>query len=106
MNDGPYARPGQEEIDHVIKAGGITSFDEYAALDRAGRGVPLDREQRDTVWRLYADHQRLVKCRIHDLNDVLIAARGTSYGLAARATKPDDVRPGVMRGGCPGDQDV
>jgi hypothetical protein len=71
----------QEEVDHVIKARGITSFEQYAALDRAERGVPLDREQRDAVWRLYTDYQRrLVKCRVHDVNDLLTAARDLVRG--------------------------
>jgi hypothetical protein len=75
----------QEEIDHVIKARGITSFDEYAALDRIDRGVSLDREQRDAVWRLYTDYQRrLVRCRIHDVNDLLIAARDLVRGGLVR----------------------
>jgi hypothetical protein len=75
----------QEEIDHVIKARGITSFDEYAALDRVDRGVSLDRDQRDGVWRLYTDYQRrLVKCRIHDVNDLLIAARDLVRGGLVR----------------------
>ena len=39
----------QEEIDHVIKARGITDLAEYCEVDRPGRHTSLDRPQREAV---------------------------------------------------------
>ncbi|MGI8646368.1 MAG: 3'-5' exonuclease [Nocardioides sp.] len=66
----------QEEIDHVIKARGITDLEEYVALERTGRLAPLDRPEREAMWRLFTEYQRrLAKSKVHDVNDVLVQAR-------------------------------
>ena len=40
------------EIDKVIKVQDLKSLDEYLALDRTGRKAPLDRAQREHLWRV------------------------------------------------------
>ena len=80
-------RPGywQEEIDHVVKARGITELADYLALERDPRRVPLGEAQRTAVWRVLLEYRRrLTKSKVQDLNDVLVLAR-------------DLVRDGVFR---------
>lgn len=40
-----------EEIQGVIEARGITSLEAYLAAPRPGRGLPLNKTQREAVWR-------------------------------------------------------
>lgn len=47
----------REEINQVIKARGITRFDDYADLARTGRRHRLTIDQRRTVWELYVAYQ-------------------------------------------------
>ncbi len=80
-------RPGywQEEIDHVVKARGITELDDYLALERDPRRIPLDEGQRTAVWRVLVEYKRrLTKSKVHDLNDVLILARDLVRGGVVR----------------------
>src|SRR5690606_32008949 len=35
----------------VVDAYGVASWEEYAAVDRAARGTPLNRAQRQTAWK-------------------------------------------------------
>ena len=80
-------RPGywQEEIDHVVKARGIAELDDYLALDRDPRRVPLDDTQRTAVWRVLTEYtRRLAKSKVHDLNDVLVLARDLVRSGAVR----------------------
>ena len=80
-------RPGywQEEIDHVVKARGITELDDYLALERDPRRVPLDDAQRTAVWRVLSEYKRrLTKSKVHDLNDVLVLARDLVRGGVVR----------------------
>ena len=80
-------RPGywQEEIDHVVKARGITELDDYLALERDPRRVPLDEAQRTAVWRVLTEYKRrLAKSKVHDLNDVLVLARDLVRGGVVR----------------------
>lgn len=65
----------REEIDHVIKGRGLTSFDDYKNLQRVGRKTRLATNDREVVWDLYARYQaNLKECGIHDFNDLLIQA--------------------------------
>lgn len=65
----------REEIDHVIKGRGITSFEEYAVVPRRRRRTVLRRNHREAVWALYEEYERLrVERGIHDFNDVLSLA--------------------------------
>ncbi|MFI7320638.1 UvrD-helicase domain-containing protein [Streptomyces venezuelae] len=73
----------QQEIDHVIKGRGITTFDAYANVPRRRRRTVLRRPHRQAVWELYEAYEALrVEKGVHDFNDVLSlalaeAARGT-----------------------------
>ena len=61
----------QEEIDHVIKGRGITTFEEYAHLRRTS----LRRAHREAVWSLYEAYEANRRASgVHDFNDVLALA--------------------------------
>ncbi|MER5882954.1 UvrD-helicase domain-containing protein [Streptomyces sp. NPDC001941] len=65
----------REEIDHVIKGRGITSFEEYAIVPRRRRRASLRRPHRQAVWALYEAYESLrVERGVHDFNDVLSLA--------------------------------
>ncbi|MFP3986381.1 UvrD-helicase domain-containing protein [Streptomyces sp. E11-3] len=65
----------REEIDHVIKGRGITSFAEYATVPRRRRRAGLRRAHREAVWALYEAYESLrVERGVHDFNDVLSLA--------------------------------
>ncbi len=74
----------KEEIDHVIKGRGITSFEEYATVPRRRRRASLRRTHRQAVWDLYEKYEALrVERGVHDFNDVISLAlaearRGTA----------------------------
>ncbi|MBU4336082.1 MAG: AAA family ATPase, partial [Actinobacteria bacterium] len=76
---GWFARPDRrywrDEITHVIKGRGLTSFQAYAELPRAGRRRPLDRAQRRDVWDLCLAYEEQLRARgIHDRADVVLLA--------------------------------
>ncbi|MFH8559876.1 UvrD-helicase domain-containing protein [Streptomyces sp. NPDC017988] len=65
----------REEIDHVIKGRGITTFEEYATVPRRRRRAILRRPHREAVWALYEAYESLRTERgVHDFNDVLSLA--------------------------------
>jgi hypothetical protein len=65
----------REEIDHVIKGRGLTSYEQYADLVRVGRRTRLGPEQRRAVWDLYCEYeQQLDGLGGRDFNDVLLLA--------------------------------
>jgi superfamily I DNA/RNA helicase len=76
----------QEEVQDVIKSRGLTSYDDYAALRRVGRRLPLQSSQRELVWDLYQEYERLrIERGIHDWADVLT--------LALESVNADPVEP-------------
>lgn len=65
----------KDEIDHVIKGRGITSFEEYATVPRRRRRASLRRQHRQAVWDLYEEYETLrIERGVHDFNDVLSLA--------------------------------
>ncbi|MFJ6568842.1 UvrD-helicase domain-containing protein [Streptomyces sp. NPDC091292] len=65
----------KDEIDHVVKGRGVTSFDEYATVPRRRRRASLRRPHRQAVWALYEAYEALRTERgVHDFNDVLSLA--------------------------------
>ncbi|AYG82784.1 Putative ATP-dependent DNA helicase YjcD [Streptomyces hundungensis] len=65
----------RDEIDHVIKGRGITTFEEYAIVPRRRRRTSLRRSHREAVWALYEAYESLrVERGVHDFNDVLALA--------------------------------
>lgn len=65
----------KDEIAHVIKGRGITSFETYARLARVGRRHRLTVDQRKDVWSLYERYDRSLRRRgIHDHADVILLA--------------------------------
>jgi hypothetical protein len=65
----------RDESAHVIKGRGLTSFDQYAGLTRAGRRYRLSAEQRRAVWDLrVAYDERLRSAGVHDWADQILLA--------------------------------
>lgn len=82
----PKDRYWREEIDHVIKGRGMTSFETYADSARVGRRRRLTMEQRREVWALYRAYEdRLRAAGINDFADQIL--------LAANSLR-DDPLPG------------
>lgn len=50
-----------QEILDVIDGWGLTTLEEYLALERLGRGVPLKATVRTALWSVYQTWQRLMK---------------------------------------------
>jgi hypothetical protein len=65
----------KDEIAHVIKGRGLTTFEEYASLTRSGRRYRLTSEQRRAVWDLrVAYDERLRAAKVHDYADQILLA--------------------------------
>jgi hypothetical protein len=65
----------EDEIDHVIKSRGITTFEEYAAVERTGRLRGLSTDQRRAVWELFTAYQaRMLARGAHDEADIVLLA--------------------------------
>ncbi|WP_156725179.1 nuclease-related domain-containing DEAD/DEAH box helicase [Streptomyces apocyni] len=74
-----------DEIAHVIKGRGITTFDEYATVPRRRRRASLRRPHRQAVWALYEAYESLrVERGVHDFNDVLSLALAEAARHRAR----------------------
>ncbi|MGB8939732.1 MAG: UvrD-helicase domain-containing protein [Streptomyces sp.] len=64
-----------EEIKHVIKGRGITTFEEYATVPRRRRRATLRRPHRQAVWKLYEAYEALrIERGVYDFDDVLSLA--------------------------------
>ena len=71
----------KEEIAHVIKGRGITSFEAYAGLARVGRRHRLTVDQRRDVWSLYERYDHCLRRRgVHDHADVILLAVASIKG--------------------------
>ena len=69
------SRYWREELDHVIKGRGLTTFDEYADCARVGRRRRLTLDQRRSVWALYQRYESLLRIReVHDFADLILLA--------------------------------
>lgn len=53
----------REEWKNVIQAQGITSFAEYCRASRKGRGVPLNRKARKSIWPVFEEYRLLLNER-------------------------------------------
>jgi superfamily I DNA/RNA helicase len=74
----PKSTYWEDEIEHVIKGRGISTFEEYAALGRPGRGQALTAEQRRAVWDLYLAYQNRLDFRgVHDEADMILLAEAS-----------------------------
>ncbi len=65
-----------DELIAVIKGRGLTDPEDYYALDRIGRRTVLRRPQREAVWDLYTEYERLKTERgTLDWADLILRAR-------------------------------
>lgn len=65
----------REEVDHVLKGRGITTFEQYATLTRTGRRFPLPLAMRREVWRLYEAYDQGLRDRhAVDYADLILMA--------------------------------
>lgn len=78
----------QEELVHVVLAGGIATEDEYLRVSRVGRGTPMNRRARARAWPVFAEYRaQLAERGIKEVDDaycdaaeVLASNRaGTNY---------------------------
>ena len=68
----------RDEIGAVIKGRGLTTFEQYADLPRAGRRRPLRVEQRRAVWQLYLAYEEALRERgLIDFEDVILRAEAS-----------------------------
>ncbi|WP_241976299.1 nuclease-related domain-containing DEAD/DEAH box helicase [Cryobacterium algoricola] len=68
----------KEELDHVIKGRGLTTFEDYADCARIGRRRRLTVDQRRSVWALYQRYESLLRERgVHDFSDLILLAEAT-----------------------------
>ena len=54
-----------QEIRDVIEAWGVSTLDEYQALERRGRGVPLKANIREALWAVYQTWRELMTQNKH-----------------------------------------
>ncbi|PWI44377.1 NERD nuclease [Streptomyces sp. ICBB 8177] len=72
---GPDSHYWREEIAHVIKGRGLTSFAQYAVVPRRRRRTNLRRVHREAVWTLYETYEAIREERgVHDFDDLLSLA--------------------------------
>jgi hypothetical protein len=65
----------EDEIEHVIKGRGITTFEQYSELNRTGRLRGLTIDQRRAVWDLFTAYQSRMAARgAHDEADIVMLA--------------------------------
>lgn len=65
----------QEEIGRVIKGNGLRTLDEYLRVARYGRGTALGPAQREAVWAVFEEYQRLLGATgQHDFHDLTLLA--------------------------------
>ncbi|MCU1550118.1 MAG: helicase UvrD [Glaciihabitans sp.] len=68
----------EDEIEHVIKGRGITTFEQYVELSRTGRRRGLTLDQRRAVWELYTTYQARMNARgAHDYADLVLMAEAS-----------------------------
>ncbi|HEY3867104.1 MAG TPA: UvrD-helicase domain-containing protein [Actinocrinis sp.] len=71
----PNPRYWFDEINYVIKGRGIDTLPHYLGAERRGRRTALHGAQREAVWALFQEYERLrTEAGIHDFNDVLALA--------------------------------
>lgn len=64
-----------DEIRYAIKGRALTTFDEYAALDRSGRGTALSSTERRAMWEVYQGYQEYLHDRgLWDFDDFVLRA--------------------------------
>ncbi|HEY2643832.1 MAG TPA: UvrD-helicase domain-containing protein [Galbitalea sp.] len=71
----PKSTYWEDEIEHVIKGRGITTFEQYSELARTGRLRGLTTDQRKAVWDLFTTYQsRMLARGAHDEADIILLA--------------------------------
>ncbi len=74
----PNSRYWRDEIAKVIKGRGLTTFEQYADLPRAGRRRPLRIEQRRAVWQLHLAYEAALRERgLIDFEDLILRAEAS-----------------------------
>jgi superfamily I DNA/RNA helicase len=74
----PNSRYWRDEIAKVIKGRGLSTFEQYADLPRAGRRRPLRLEQRRAVWQLHLAYEAALRERgLIDFEDLILRAEAS-----------------------------
>ena len=64
-----------DEIRYAIKGRALTTFEEYATLDRSGRGTALSLTERRAMWEVYLGYQGYLESRgLWDFDDFILRA--------------------------------
>lgn len=94
----------EEEIDAVIKGRNLQRREEYLAVDRSGRRVPLGREAREQIWRVAQRwDEELANRKVFHYQDVInlaldyAMAEDTPRYYAAIVDEVQDVSQGALR---------
>ena len=66
----------REEWEYVVQAQGCSSLRDYLRARRTGRGVPLRREERREIWRVFQEYRNLLSERgLKERSDAIRDAR-------------------------------
>jgi superfamily I DNA/RNA helicase len=94
-----------DEIRYAIKGRAITTLEEYLALQRSGRGTPLQESERRAVYSVYEGYKKRLRAQgLWDYDDYILGAlhlieSGTDPGeyMAAVVDEIQDLTVAVMR---------
>jgi len=63
----------RDEIAYAIKGRAVASREQYLALERSGRGTPLQESTRQVVWEVYERYQALLRAQgLWDFGDYIL----------------------------------
>lgn len=83
----------QDEIRYAIKGRAIATFEDYAALERSGRGTALSETERKAMWQVYLGYQKYLQERgLWDYDDYILK----SLDLLRGGKKPGNYRTAVV----------
>lgn len=93
------------EIVHIIKHNGLRSREQYREFNRQGRRIPLKQVQRDVVWYVFEEAERLRRAKgVYDWNDLPLTALDAIEGMsnppqyrAVIVDEAQDCTPVMMR---------
>jgi len=103
-----WSRPSSffaDEIRYAIKGRAIATLEQYLALERSGRGTPLQKQERQAVYAVYQSYQAYLQSRgLWDYDDFILEAlhlleAGTTANdySAAIVDEIQDLTEAVMR---------
>ena len=94
-----------DEIRYAIKGRAVATLEQYLALDRSGRGTPLQESERQVVYAVYKAYQKFLQTRgLWDFDDYIVealrlveAGHAPNLYIAAVVDEIQDFTEAVMR---------